>query len=261
MLKDTFGFVEHQERATCGLGYKLTPTGNKDDVILQKAEAIADARIKIDNIHWYVPHYTTSIPQKGIISKQISSKTPTELRHIEGSVFTKEKKSASMELQIRKSRKHECSYMENCWISTTRSAGSQDVNNDTFCRLPVVSAQYITGTEKLPDAAILLNYDDDDYFQGYGQIEEDFRAWTKDDILQTYISDQDFRSFNEGNDVGCNLYVLDIQSQENFTAAKPTKVEFKSDRVVPDDENGDALVLTNKLVSVSSDGQRHFDLT
>ena len=101
MFKDTFGFVEHQERATCGLGYKLTPTGNKDDVILKKAEAIDDARVKIDNIHWYVPHYTTSSPQQGIISKQISSKTPTELRYIEGSVFMKETKSASMELEIR----------------------------------------------------------------------------------------------------------------------------------------------------------------
>ena len=39
---------------------------------------------------------------------------------------------------------------------------SQNLNNDTFCRLPVVSAQCIIRTEKYPDAGILLNYDDDD---------------------------------------------------------------------------------------------------
>ena len=47
---------------------------------------------------------------------------------------------------------------------------SQSLNNDRFCRLPVVSAQYIIGTEKDPDAGIILNYDDDDYSQGYHQI-------------------------------------------------------------------------------------------
>ena len=31
MLKDVFGFAEHQEKATYGLGYDLTLKGNKDD--------------------------------------------------------------------------------------------------------------------------------------------------------------------------------------------------------------------------------------
>ena len=64
---------------------------------------------------------------------------------------------------------------------------TQNLNNDTFCRVPVVSAQCIIGTEKCPDAGILLNYDDDDYAQGYAQIKEAFRALTKNDILQTYL--------------------------------------------------------------------------
>ena len=56
---------------------------------------------------------------------------------------------------------------------------SQNLNNDTFCRLPVVSAQSIIGTEKYPDASIILNYDDDDdYSQGYYQIKEAFEALT-----------------------------------------------------------------------------------
>ena len=61
---------------------------------------------------------------------------------------------------------------------------SKNLNNEIFCRLPVVSAQGIIGTENYPDAGILLNYDDDDYSQGYSQIKEAFRALTKDDILQ-----------------------------------------------------------------------------
>ena len=84
---------------------------------------------------------------------------------------------------------------------------------------------------------------------------------TKDDILQPYISEEDFRSSNAAaNDVGYNLYVFDIRYQKDYTASQPINVEFNIDGVVPNNVNGYALVLTNKLVSISSDGQRHFDL-
>ena len=37
------------------------------------------------------------------------------------------------------------------------------------------------GTEKYPDAVILLNYNDDEYSQGYSKTKEVFRSLTKDD--------------------------------------------------------------------------------
>ena len=262
MLKDVFGFAEHQEKPTYGLGYKLTPTRNKDDAVIDKANGIADARIRIDQIHWYIPHYTPSIQQQSNLSKQILSKTPTELRYVERSVFMKHVNNQNV-------WNFELGSQENINVPIWVIIGfqqqdrqeSQKLNNDTFCRLPVVSAQCIIGTEKYPDAGILLNYDDDDYSQGYHQIKEAFRALTKDDILQPYISEADFRRSNAAaNDIGYNLYVFDIRYQKNFTNSQPIKVEFKFEGVVPNDINGYGLVLTNKLVSKSSDGQRHFDL-
>ena len=62
------------------------------------------------------------------------------------------------------------------------------------------------------------------------------------------------------DDVVYNLYVFGIRCQKNFTASQPIKVEFKFDGVVHNDVNGHALVLTNRLISISSDGQLHFDL-
>ena len=88
-LLDVFGFAEHRGKTTYGLGYKLTLTRNKDDAALHKATGIAEARIKIDDILLYVPHYTLSIPQQSKLSKQFLSKTPTGLRYIERSVFMK----------------------------------------------------------------------------------------------------------------------------------------------------------------------------
>ena len=71
MLKDVYGFAEHQEKATYGVGYKLTLTRNKDEAVIDKANGIADARMRIDHIHWYVPHYTPSIQQQSTLSKQV----------------------------------------------------------------------------------------------------------------------------------------------------------------------------------------------
>ena len=215
MLKDVFGFAEHQEKATYGLGYKLTRTRNKDEAVRDKVAGIAEARIKIEHIHWYVPHYIPSMQQQAIMTKQILSKTPTELRYFERSVFMKEVNNQNL-------CKFELGSQENMnvpiWIiigfQQQDRQDSQNLNNDTFCRLPVVSAQCVIGTEKYPDAGILLIYDDDDYAQGYHQIKEAFKALTKDDILQPYISEEDFRSSNAAaNDVGYNLYVFDISEK------------------------------------------------
>ena len=215
----------------------------------------ADARIKIDHIHWHVAHYTPSIQQQSILSKHNLSKTPTELRYVERSVFMKEVSNQNLwkfELGSQESMKVPK------WIilgfQQQDRQDSQKLNNDTFCRLPVVSAQCIIGKEKYPDAGILLNYDDDDYSQGYSQIIEAFRALTEDDILQTNISEQGFRSSNvRADDVGYNLYVFDIRYQKNFRNSQPNKGEFIFNGIVPNDVNGYALVLTNKLVSISSD--------
>ena len=134
------------------------------------------------------------------------------------------------------------------------------MNNDTFYRPLVTSAQCIIGTEKYPDSGILLNYNHDDYSQGYGQLKEAFKALTKDNLLQPYISDADFRSNNDGDNIGYNIYAFDIRYQKNFESSQPIKVEFKFDGVIPAGIYGYALVLTNKLISISSDGQRMFDL-
>ena len=85
-----FFVLQNTKKATYGLGNKLTLTRNKDYVIFDEGVAIDDARIKIDNIHWHVPHYTPPTPQQCISFEQILSKPPTELRHIERSVFAKE---------------------------------------------------------------------------------------------------------------------------------------------------------------------------
>ena len=96
---------------------------------------------------------------------------------------------------------------------------TQNLENYAFCILPVISAQCVIGSEKCPYSVILLKYDDDNYCQSYGQIKEAFRARTKNDILQLYISDDDYTSSNAGLvEVGYNSDVFDIRYRQSFTS-------------------------------------------
>ena len=89
-IKGVFVFAEYQEKATYGLGYKLTLTRNSDNAVLNKANATNNAKIKIRAIECNVPHYTPSMQQQSILSKQIINKTPTQIQYPERSVFMKE---------------------------------------------------------------------------------------------------------------------------------------------------------------------------
>ena len=90
MLKDIFGFAEHQQKATYRLGYKSTLPGNSDNSVLCKANATIIDKVKFKSFEWNVPHCTPSISQQAILSKQSLSTTPRELKYVERSVFMKE---------------------------------------------------------------------------------------------------------------------------------------------------------------------------
>ena len=155
MLKVIFGFAEHQEKATYGLRYKLTSTRITDNAVLNKGNEINNGKIKINAIEWYVPHYTPSITQQNILMNQIIKKMATEPKYPEKSVFMKEVNTQNFwtfELGTQKGINIPI------WIFTVFRQSDrehdQNLNNDTFCRLPVTSAQCIIGTERYPDSAI-----------------------------------------------------------------------------------------------------------
>ena len=186
MLRDIFGFAEHQQKTTYGLGYKLPSTRNDDSAVLNKGNAITYAKIKINSFEWLVPQYTPSAKQQTILLNQIVSKVPTELHYVQRQIFMQEVKNQKVwQFHLGAEKGLNMPIFIIIGFQQQDKENSQNLNVDTFCRLPVTTSQCIIGSEKYPDSAILLNYDDDDYSQGYEQIKQAFRALTKDDILKT----------------------------------------------------------------------------
>ena len=146
-LKDVFGFAENQEKGTYGLGYKLNLTRNTDNAVLKKGNAINNGKIKINAIERYIPHYICSTQQQSILSKQTLNKTHTQIQYPERSVFM-------IEVITQNFWRFELGTQEGISISTwifivfqqNDRQHDQNLNNDTFVRLPVISAQVVIGT-------------------------------------------------------------------------------------------------------------------
>ena len=236
-------------------------TRNSDNAVLKKDNANNNAKIKKHTIDLNIPQYTASLEQQTLLSKRIANKTPTNLQYIKRCFLEQVKTQKLWTFELGTQERIKVSLCVVVGFQQSDREHDQNINKDKhFYGRPATSAQCIIGTEKDPDSAILLIYDDDDHSQGYGQIKEAFKALTKDDTLHPYIFEHDFRSTNDGNNIGYNLNVFDVRYQKNFEGAKPIKVEFKFSEILPARIYGYVPVLTNKLISVSSDGQRHFAL-
>ena len=193
LLKDIFGLVEHEERVTFGSGYKVTLKRKSDNSVLNKDNTINNGKIETNALESYVLHYTPSIPQQARLSKQILIKTATELQNVEISNFMKEVKTEK--LWTLESGAQERIKVPIWNIVGFKQRDWQDLQshiNDTSYRPPITSTHFNIGSEKLPDSAILSNFEDDDYSPGCGRSKEAFRALTKNNRLNPFISDQFF---------------------------------------------------------------------
>ena len=144
-----------------------------------------------------------------------------------------------------------------------RQLYQQQQNKDTFSRPSVLKAQYIFGSQKCPSSGKVCNYVVGKCSRAFGLIVSCSLHLAEINILQAYSTEKVFiypNNYPEGN--SCfNFRIFDIHHHQDFSSAQPIKVRCDS-RLAVQATNlfGFALLLTNELASVSSDGQRQFDL-
>ena len=131
---------------------------------------------------------------------------------------------------------------------------SQTHNNAVFDRLPISNAVCKIGSEKYPDDGIECDYDRDKYDQAYSEIENFYHLKSKTNLLNPFLDLHKFRT-------NYNFYVFDLSKQKDHITSQPIRLEVKFNAAIDvADYIAYARVLTPKLISISSDGQKHFDL-
>ena len=252
-LTDIFGFAD-QEKITYGLGYNLMLKRNNNNDPIIRDNGVDAAKINIKDISWYIPHYIPSMENQQLVMDQILDKDPTEIYYMERIVFRKDvNTNNNWTFELGSSGES-----TPCFIivgfQARNKVDSQTHDNATFDRLPISSGVCKIGSEKYPDDGIECDYDRDKYDQAYHEIENFYLLKSETNLLNPFIDLHKFRT-------NYNFYVFDLSKQKDNIASQPIRLEFKFNAVIDvADYIAYALVLTPKLISISSDGQRHFDL-
>ena len=252
-LTDIFGFAD-QEKITYGLGYSLTlKRNNNNDPIIRDNDVDA-AKINIKDISWHIPHYVPSLENQQLVMYQILDKDSTELYYMERIVFRKDfNTNNNWTFELGSSGESTPSF-KIVGFQARNKIDSQTHDNAIFDRLPVSNAVCKIGSEKYPDDGIECDYDRDKYDQAYSEIENFYLLKNETNLLNPFIDLHKFRT-------NYNFYVFDLSKQKDNIASQPIRLEFKFNAAIDvADCIAYALVLTPKLISISSDGKRHFDL-
>ena len=252
-LKDLFGFAD-QEKITHGLGYTPTLKRNTNNDAILRGNAVDVAKVVVKDISWYIPHYVPSLENQQLVLNQILNKDPTELFYTERTVFRKDvNTNNNWTFELGNSGESTPTFVI-VGFQARNKIDSQTHDNATFDRLSVSNAVCKIGSEKYPDDGIECDYDRDKYDRAYCGIENFYHSKSETNLLNPFIDLHKFRR-------SYNFYVFDLIKQKDQIASQPFRLEFKfiaafgvADYIVY------ALVLTPKLISISSDGQRHFDL-
>ena len=252
-LKDLFGFAD-QEKITYGLGYTLTLKRNTNNDAILRSVGVDAAKVVIKDIGWYIPHYVPSIENQQLVMDQILNKDPTELSYTERIIFRKEVNTNSNWTFELGSAGTSTPTFVIVGFQARNKIDSQVHDNAVFDRLPISNAVCKIGSEKYPDDGIECDYDRDKYDQAYSEIENFYHLNSETSLLNPFIDLHKFRT-------NYPLFVFDLSKQKDYIASQPIRLEFKFNAAFGvADYVAYALVLTPKLISISSDGQRHFDL-
>ena len=252
-LTDIFGFAD-QEKRTYGLGYSLTLKRNNNNDSIIRDNSVDAAKIVIKDISWHIPHYVPSLENQQLVMDQILDKDPTEIYSMERIVFRKDvNTNNNWTFELGSSGESTPSFII-VGFQARNKIDSQTHDNAIFDRLPVSDAVCKIGSEKYPDDGIECDYDRDKYDQAYSEIENFYLLKSETNLLNPFIDLHKFRT-------NYNFYVFDLSKQKDNFASQPIRLEFKFNAAIDvADYIAYAVVLTPKLISITSDGQRHFDL-
>ena len=236
------------------MGYSLTLKRNNNNDPIIRDNGVSAAKINIKDIFWYIPHYPPSMENQQLVMDQILDKDPTEIFYTERTVFRKDvNTNKSWTFELGNSGESTPTYVV-VGFQARNKIDSETHDNAIFDRLPVSNAVCKIGSEKYPDDGIECDYFRDKYDQAYSEIEIFYQLKSETNLLNPFIDLHKFRT-------NYNFYVFDLSEQKDQIASQPIRLEFKFSAAIDvADYIAFALVLTPKLISISSDGQRHFDL-
>ena len=257
-MSDLFGFVNDLEKIIYGLGFKLILKRNNNDRALYRVNAnpgavANDGNIEIRDISWCVSSIDPSNDNKITVQKGLNKKNNVDSSYYERKTFYKNVPNATnflsdlgMESGMERPQYIIVGFENNNVNEQTHDASTFDVMNVTECYCKI-------GSEFYPEDRMNINYGTNNYNEVFKEIvsfNKDYNGLPHN--IKPYINHRTFKS-------NYRIYVFDTRYQRDHTGPQPIQLNFKFSAAV-EDVICHALVLTRKVISVNSDGNKMVDI-
>ena len=257
-MRDLFGFVNDLEKFIYCLGFKLILKRNNNDRVLFRVNADADAvgnvaNIDIRGISWCVPGIDPSNDNRIIVQKGLSKKNNVLFSYYERKTFYRNVPKATnflfdlgLESGMERPQYLIVAFEKNNVYEQTHDASTFDIMNVTECYCKI-------GSEFYPEDRVNINCGTNNYSEAFKEIvsfNKDYNGLPHN--IKPYINHRTFKSNHR-------IYVFDTRYQSDHIGPQPIQLNFKFSAVVAD-VICHALVLTRKVISVNSDGNKMVDI-
>ena len=240
-MSDLFGFVNDLEKIIYGLGFKLLLKRNNNDRALYRVNANPGAVANDGNIEIIV--------QTGLSKKNNN----VDFSYYERKTFYKIVPNATnflfdlgMESGMERPQYIIVGFENNNVNEQTHDASTFDVMNVTECYCKI-------GSEFYPEDRMNINYGTNNYNEAFKEIvifNKDYSGLPHK--IKPYINHRTIESNNR-------IYVFDTRYQRDHISPQPIQLNFNFSAAVAD-IICHALVLTRKVISVNSDGNKMVDI-
>jgi hypothetical protein len=253
-LTHMFGFCENYTKVLYGVRHTLTLRRGDDSNILFKTNEkdtggdykVVDGKITIRKLIWKMPAYKLADEYKIKLYRQIKDKITIPIaylnRQLEQTIVNPNQKNLDWTLTP-SSGTQRPRYIVLAF--QTKKNNSQLSNNAIFDHCSLTNAYVQLNNERYPDHNLQINFENNNYALAY-------------DMVTDFISHENcsigYREFR-------NLYpifVFDISKQNERMKESSIDIKIKAEfnSNIPDDTHAYALILSDRIIHLQSDGDK-----
>ena len=258
-LKHIFGFCEDYDKVVYGLKHNLTLTRNDDnDAIFRAANdaagnAVANGKIILSKISWFMPHVTPADKDKMELYKIIErkEKIPVGYRMLQcDSATIPQATSFSWRLSVKSSP--EVPRFIIVGFQTDKS-GNQLTNPSLFNNVNVSNIYVMLNSMRYPTTDYNISFLSQKYSRVYGDAAE-FRS--KFFNMDELISNPNFTPLEYK--LLYPLFLFDVSKQSEKLKYSTTDIQIKMhfNANVPANTQAYAIIISDRLINFQSDGNK-----
>ena len=260
-LKYIFGFCEDYDKVVYGLKHNLTLTRDNDNNAIFKSDAVdgggndvvADGKVILSKISWFMPHVTPADKDKMELYKIIErkEKIPVGYRMIQcDSASIPQALMFSWRLSVKSSP--EVPRFIIVGFQTGKS-NDQKQNPSLFNNVNVSNIYVMLNSMRYPTADYNISFLGQKYSRVYGDAAE-FRSkfFNMDELLSSpNINPSEYRNLYP-------LFLFDVSKQSEKLKYSTTDIQIKMhfSANVPANTQAYAVIISDRLINFQSDGNK-----